>query len=86
MCKVDIQGAEKLVIQGGTLALSKIRLLYIEVLFERLYAGCAEFPELDFLLRSRGYKLSFFNDFRQNTQGDLAYANAVYRNLSWSPT
>jgi len=82
LCKVDIQGAERLMIEGGDIALSKIRYVYIEILFEEFYEGGAEFLEIDRRLRSRGYKLHLLTDFRRNTQGDLAYANALYRNVA----
>ena len=82
LCKVDIQGAEKLMIEGGDIALSKIRFLYIEILFEEFYQGGAEFMEIDRLLRNRGYRLHLLKDFRRNTQGDLAYADALYRNVA----
>jgi FkbM family methyltransferase len=78
LMKVDIQGAERLLIQGGQKALQKVRLLYIEVLFEECYKGCALFSELDPLLRSTGFKLRAMDDFRRGSDGGLAYGNGLY--------
>jgi FkbM family methyltransferase len=83
LCKVDIQGAEKLMIQGGDVALAKTRLLYIEVLFDRFYEGCADFGEINALLRDHGFKLHLLTEFRRDTGGDLAYANALYHNSAF---
>lgn len=80
VCKVDIQGAERLLIKGGTQALRGIRLLHMEVLFDEFWQGCAQFSEIDALLKARGFKLHLLDGFRRTVSGDLAYANAVYRN------
>ncbi len=78
LMKVDIQGAEKLLVLGGGRALSHVRVLYIEVLFEECYQGCALFSELDPLLRSAGFKLRTLEDFRHGSDGALAYGNGLY--------
>ena len=78
LMKVDIQGAEKLMLMGANEALKKIKTIYIEVLFEPLYEGCAEFGELDQLLQKGGFKLRSFHETRPGSDGALAYANALY--------
>jgi hypothetical protein len=82
LCKVDIQGAERLLIEGGTQALQRIRLLHVEVLFDEFWEGCAQFTEIHALLKARGFKLHLLDGFRKTTNGDVAYANALYRNGS----
>jgi FkbM family methyltransferase len=83
LCKVDIQGAERLLIEGGTEALRRIRLLHMEVLFDEFWEGCAQFSEIHALLKARGFKLHVLDGFRKSTSGDVAYANALYRNSSF---
>ena len=78
LMKVDIQGAEKLLIKGGGTALQEVKMLYIEVLFEECYQGCALFSELDPLLRAAGFKLREMDDFRRGSDGAIAYANGIY--------
>jgi FkbM family methyltransferase len=78
LMKVDIQGAEKLMIRGGVKALTKVRTIYIEALFEECYQGCALFGELDPMLRQQGFKLRDLEDFRRGADGSLAYGNAIY--------
>jgi FkbM family methyltransferase len=78
LMKVDIQGAERLLIQGGRAALRRVQCLYIEVLFEECYTGCALFPEIHALLVESGFKLRLFYDCRRGTDGSMAYANALY--------
>ena len=78
LLKVDIQGAERLLIQGGQQALQRVAFIYIEVLFEELYYGCALFGEIDTLLRAANFKLRSFHEFSKGPDGNLFYTNALY--------
>lgn len=80
LMKVDIQGAEKLMILGGKNALKKVKTIYIEVVFEEFYKGCATFTELNSLLLVQGFKVRSFHESRLGSDGALAYANALYIN------
>ena len=63
-------------------ALPRIRQLHIEVLSDEFWEGCAQFTEIQALLKARGFKLHLLDGFRRTVSGDLAYANALYRNGS----
>lgn len=78
LLKVDIQGAERMLIEGGVEALKCVRQIYIEVNFERFYEGAPVFSEIDGMLRDRGFKLRSFHETRLGGDGSLAYANALY--------
>ena len=78
LMKVDIQGAERLLIQGGQHALRTVSVLSMEVLFEPLYQGCSLFGELHELLRALGFHLHGFHGWRRGPQGFLLYADAVF--------
>jgi FkbM family methyltransferase len=78
LMKVDIQGAERQLIQGGSNALRRVANLYIEVMFEERYVGSATFTELHELLRGLGFKLRGLSKGRLGPDGALAYANALY--------
>ena len=78
LMKIDIQGAEKLLLQGGQKALQQVRLVHMELMFEACYTGCALFGELDPLMRSAGFRLRALDDFRRGSDGSLAYCNGLY--------
>lgn len=78
LMKVDIQGAERLLIQGGAQALKRVRLVFMEVWFEECYAGAALFPEIQTLMTAVGFKLRSFHEFRKGKDGNLIYTNALY--------
>lgn len=78
LLKVDIQGAERQMIEGGTKALAAVESIYIEVCFEEFYEGSADFHELDRMLRERGFKLRSFHESMLGADGCMAYSNALY--------
>ena len=78
LMKVDIQGAEKLLIAGGLEALSHIDVIVMEVLFEPMYEGSALFGELHAELLKLGFHLQDLLKLRRGAGGILAYGDAVY--------
>jgi FkbM family methyltransferase len=79
LMKVDIQGGERALLAGGGSTLTRVRVIYIEVLFQQLYENCALFCELHEKLTRDGFHLQFLDDFRPSQEGDLIYGNACYR-------
>ncbi len=55
--KLDVQGAEILVLQGAQARLEDILVVHTEVLFVELYKGQATFADIDTFLRERGFVL-----------------------------
>ncbi|MDP9071709.1 MAG: FkbM family methyltransferase [Actinomycetota bacterium] len=55
--KLDTQGSELGVLEGGTQALAAVRLLEIEVEFNEMYARQPLFADVDRFLRARGFVL-----------------------------
>jgi FkbM family methyltransferase len=78
LMKVDIQGAERMLIEGGQQALKRIRLIYIEVLFETECPTAALFGELHQLLTAAGFKLRLLHRLRQDEHGFLQQGDALY--------
>jgi FkbM family methyltransferase len=78
LMKVDIQGAERLMIEGGAAALAKVDLLYIELSFERFYAGAPLAHEIEALLWERGFRLRSLHESRMGANGALGYTNALF--------
>lgn len=57
LLKMDLQGGEFEVLQGGGAKLSKAVAIVTEVRFHRMYEGEAVFGDLDVALRALGFKL-----------------------------
>jgi FkbM family methyltransferase len=81
LLKLDLQGAERLVLSGGAEVLDRVGVIYTEVFFERLYAGAWLFWELNEFLSGRGFKLCGLSNIVHAADGDLVQANATFRKL-----
>lgn len=81
LLKLDLQGAERLVLAGGAGVLDQVRVIYTEVFFEPLYAGAWLFWEMNEFLSSRGFKLCGLSNIVHGAEGDLLQANATFRQL-----
>jgi FkbM family methyltransferase len=82
LLKLDLQGAERLVLSGAGEALEKVRVIYTEVFFERLYAGAWLFGEMDEFLSGCGLKLCGLSNIVHAADGDLVQANATFRRIN----
>ena len=81
LLKLDLQGAERLVLTGGEAVLERVRVIYTEVFFERLYEGAWLFWEMNAFLAERGFKLCGLSNIVHAADGDLVQANATFRKL-----
>jgi FkbM family methyltransferase len=81
LLKLDLQGAERFVLTGGETVLDRVRVIYTEVFFERLYTGAWLFWEMNEFLAGRGYKLCGLSNIVHASDGDLVQANATFRRL-----
>ena len=70
--KMDIQGAELDVLQGGAATLGAVLALVTEVEFVPLYKGQPLFADVDAHLRSRGFMLHKFIEFGGRVMKPLA--------------
>lgn len=59
--KLDVQGAELMILKGGEKLLEEVVLIHAEVEFAELYKGQPLFADIDTYLRSRGFVLHRFN-------------------------
>jgi len=78
--KLDVQGAELLVLRGADPLLSRgaIAIVYTEVQFAPLYSGQCYFDEVSGFLRARGYSLFGLYDLQYGVNGLLAWADALF--------
>jgi FkbM family methyltransferase len=79
LLKLDLQGAERLVLTGGEPVLERVRVIYTEIFFEQLYAGAWLFWEMNEFLAGRGFKLCGLSNIVHARDGDLVQANATFR-------
>jgi len=78
--KVDVQGAELLVLQGGAALLNRsaIAIVYVESQFAPLYRDQADFWSLSAYLHDCGYVLYGLFDLCYGRNGLLAWADALW--------
>ena len=81
LLKLDLQGAERLVLTGGADSIDRVQVIYTEVFFEQLYAGAWLFWETNEYLSQRGFKLCGLSNIVHASDGDLLQANATFRRL-----
>ncbi|MFQ5801476.1 MAG: FkbM family methyltransferase [Candidatus Methylomirabilales bacterium] len=85
--KVDTQGSELLILEGGTRALASAVGLEVEVDFIPLYQGQCLFSDVDTFLKRYGFELFDLNRFywrrriahhTETGRGQLVFADALY--------
>jgi len=81
LLKLDLQGAERLVLTGAADVLDHVQVIYTEVFFEQLYAGAWLFWETNEFLAGRGFKLCGLSNIVHAADGDLVQSNATFRKL-----
>jgi len=79
MVKIDAQGHELPIIQGGGKVLSAARIILIEMTFQLLYEGQALFNEVHAALDELGFEMSgFLNQYAQEGTGQPLFAHCAY--------
>ena len=79
--KLDVQGFEMSVLRGATQVLRQTAVAMMEVLFEPLYEGQADFRELLNFMAERGFRFVEFADERRLPPvGKMVYADGVFVN------
>lgn len=81
LLKLDLQGAERLVLTGGAQVLDGVQVIYTEVFFEQLYAGAWLFWDTNEFLSTRGFKLCGLSNIVHAADGDLVQSNATFRKV-----
>jgi FkbM family methyltransferase len=81
LLKLDLQGGERSVLTAAEPVLDRVRAIYSEVFFERLYAGAWLFWEMNEFLAARGFKLCGLSGIVHARDGTLLQANAIFRHL-----
>ena len=80
LLKLDVQGAEPLVLKGGEQLLrrGKVRMIYTEILTLPTYRGQAELHEFLRMMRDYGFELFNFFNLSTTSTGQLRQVDAVF--------
>ncbi len=82
LLKVDVQGAEHLVLRGAAGCLPAVRVVWIEVSFRPLYEGSATFAQVHEALHAAGFRLVELLPEYRGPDGELLQANALLERRS----
>jgi FkbM family methyltransferase len=78
LIKLDVQGAELDILEGGGETIAKTRFILTEMLNAKLYNGACQYFEVDQFLRKSGFKIhSIFSDYNH---AGTKYFDALYFN------
>lgn len=78
LLKMDVQGAEHLVIRGGQNALRKTKRVWTEVSFKPLYESSSNFMDVYHALYELGFTLMEISRGFQGPDGELLQADALF--------
>jgi FkbM family methyltransferase len=80
LLKIDAQGAELLILNGGKILLDnqKIQLIYSEVNFIELYKGIALFHDIACFLKTKKYSLLNLYNLVHNQKGQISWGDAIF--------
>ncbi len=81
--KIDVQGTELEVLQGGQSVLSRARVIQIECNFIPTYEGSSVYSEVDIALRKAGFDFYNFYGLHQDPESRrIVFGDALYVNQS----
>jgi len=78
LLKLDVQGAEHLVLAGATQALKATRLIWSECSFKPLYTGSCTFADIYETLAKVGFQLLELNTAFRSPTGELLQVDALF--------
>lgn len=80
--KIDVQGSEHKVFDGGEETCKKAKYIWTEVSFKALYEGSSTFNEVYEKLVSLGFVLVEIKDGHRSAKSELLQANCLFKNTS----
>ncbi|MER8421483.1 FkbM family methyltransferase [Mesorhizobium sp. M1329] len=80
LLKMDAQGSELNILNGAEKLIieKRIKVIYSEVLFMKIYDGCCQFHDVTAYLEKFDYHLHAIYNQHHNQSGQLAWADAIY--------
>ncbi|HEX3385312.1 MAG TPA: FkbM family methyltransferase [Mucilaginibacter sp.] len=80
LLKIDVQGAEHLVLRSGYSTLKKTRLVYIEFSYQPLYEGSSTFFDLYEIMTGHQFRLVNVTPGYRGKNGELIQGDALFVN------
>jgi FkbM family methyltransferase len=81
LIKIDVQGAEHMVLEGAEKTLSKTSMIWIEVSFRELYENSAVFSDIYHDLTKRGFYLMEIESGFRGANGELLQGDTLFLKL-----
>ena len=78
LLKIDVQGAEHLVLKGGAETLKKTAMIWIEVSFKPLYENSSTFFEIYTMLNNSGFIFKSLEPVFHAPNGELLQSDALF--------
>lgn len=80
LIKIDVQGAEHLVLAGGVNALKKTKMVWIENSFKSLYEGSSLFNDIYKYMNELDFYLAEISPGHRSNKGELLQVDTLYIN------
>jgi FkbM family methyltransferase len=81
LLKLDVQGYEKVVLEGGNNFLKKVKYVLLEMPFTKLYENQFTFTEINDYLVSCGFEMHQPLDFNYGTNFQIIEMDALYKRI-----
>jgi FkbM family methyltransferase len=78
LLKIDMQGAEHLVLEGAGEVLQRVKAIWTEVSLRPLYEGSLTFEAISERCRGAGFMLSNLNEAYRGANGELLQGDALF--------
>ena len=83
LLKIDVQGAEKNVLEGAEKFLSNVEIIFCEINFNELYKGNVLFNELSQYLYDKGFKIEGVENVSQSLiDGSFLQADVYFKRIN----
>ncbi|MCU0433454.1 MAG: FkbM family methyltransferase [Bacteroidia bacterium] len=82
LLKIDVQGAELLVLKGAARVLARTSYIWIEVSFKPLYEGSTTFDEVYRFMNENNFRLISLLEGYRNTQNELLQADCLFERIA----
>jgi FkbM family methyltransferase len=79
LLKIDVQGAEMLVLLGGEALLPRLRHIYVELAFREVYRGGCTFNDVYKFLTDRGFQLLEVTECARDASQTLEWVDVLFR-------
>ena len=78
LLKIDVQGAEHLVLAGARSALERTRMIWVECSFKPIYDGSSTFSDIFSTLNAAGFQLLDWSPAWRSASGELLQVDALF--------